>query len=93
MTQNDLKVSCTVSAIRALSAQVDISQEQLVLIFMQECGSIERHQALKHLGIVDLPKRISDLVNIFGFRINKEKIDTKNQFGKPTHYMEYSLEV
>lgn len=61
-------------------------------MYMEEVGPITHREAFYELGIVDLPKRISELINDDGVKIRKEKVKGQNRFGEKTDYVRYSLE-
>ena len=67
-----------------------MSQEQRVIDYLKKNGSITSIDAVMHLGIMDLPKRISNLIRE-GTDINKEWEKGKNRYGENIHYMRYTL--
>lgn len=68
------------------------NQREQVLDYIKDYGSITSFDAFIDLGIVCLPKRISELKREgHTFNIKVEK--TKNRYGKPVSYNRYSLKV
>ena len=67
-----------------------MSQEDRVIDYLEKNGSITSMDAIYHLGIMDLPKRISELIRK-GTDINKQWESGRNRYGEPIHYMRYSL--
>ena len=68
------------------------SQKERVMMYMEAVGPITHREAFIELGIVDLPKRISELINDDGVKIHKEKVKGHNRFGEKTDFVRYSLE-
>lgn len=68
------------------------NQREQVLDYIREFGSITSFDAFVDLGIVCLPKRISELKRDgYTFDIKIEK--SKNRYGKLVFYNRYSLKV
>lgn len=68
------------------------NQREQVLDYIKDYGSITSFDAFVDLGIVCLPKRISELKREgHTFNIKVEK--SKNRYGKPVSYNRYSLKV
>ena len=68
------------------------NQREQVLDYIREFGSITSFDAFVDLGIVCLPKRISELKRDgYTFDIKIEK--SKNRYGKPVSYNRYSLKA
>lgn len=78
---------------KALVKELRLTQQQRVIAWLQEFGTLTHFEAFEELGIVDLPKRVSELINDYGFRINKEAVNCNNRFGESTSYKRYSMEV
>lgn len=76
-----------------LMGDMKMGQRERVVTWLQEYGSLTHKEAFDKLGIVDLPKRISELINEFGLKITKEVINSKNRFGHPCRFMKYSMEI
>ena len=68
------------------------NQRTRVLNYMREFGSITSKDAFVDLGIMDLPKRISELRQS-GVEINGTPESAKNRYGANVTYMRYSLAV
>lgn len=67
-----------------------ITQKDMVLDYIEKVGFITSWDAYKELGISQLGTRIYELKDI-GHHFRKERVYTKNRFGKPTHYDKYYL--
>ena len=65
-------------------------QQSRVLEYMKANGSITTLQAYNDLGIVCLPKRISELTRL-GYLIINQSIEVFNRFGEKTHVSLYIL--
>lgn len=68
------------------------NQRTLVLNYMRQFGSITSKDAGEDLGIIDLPKRISELRSS-GVDIIGTMEHGKNRYGKNVHWMRYQLAV
>lgn len=66
-----------------------MTQCEMVVRYMQECGSITTLEAFE-LGITRLASRIHDL-SVAGYDIERESVRTKNRYGEPVRYTKYSL--
>lgn len=66
------------------------NQEQKILKYMQDFGSITSLQAMQDLGCMRLASRISDMKKN-GILIKSETISSKNRYGETVHYSRYSL--
>lgn len=66
-----------------------MTQCEMVVRYMQECGSITTLEAFE-LGITRLASRIHDL-SVAGYDIERELVRTKNRYGEPVRYTKYSL--
>ncbi len=67
------------------------NQRSIVLDHIEVHGSITSAEAAYKYGIMDLPKRISELRKL-GYNITGERINGLNRFNKPSHYNVYRLE-
>ena len=67
-----------------------MTQQERVLKYLQDFGSITQLEALRDLGVMRLASRISDLRQA-GYKIETETIHSENRYGKPTHYAKYIL--
>ena len=66
------------------------TQRDMVLSYIREFGCITTWQAYQDLGISQLATRIFELKEL-GYRFTTTRVNTKNRYGKPTHYDEYRL--
>lgn len=66
------------------------TQNEMILDYMDEFGSISPLEAIRDLSVLRLASRISDLKKM-GFPIVTEKETAKNRWGKPCSYARYSL--
>ena len=67
-----------------------MTQNEMILKYIKDFGSITPLEALADLGIMRLASRISDL-KMDGHKIKKETVKGKNRYGKTTHYAKYSF--
>lgn len=67
------------------------NQKVRVLQYIDRYGSINPMQAFTDLGITKLATRISELQSEYGYKFEKKTVKSKNRFGEPCHYMEYSI--
>lgn len=67
------------------------NQRGLVLDHIAVHGSITSAEAAYKYGIMDLPKRISELRKL-GYNITGERVNGYNRFNKPCHYNVYRME-
>ena len=67
-----------------------MNQRELVLKYIEDFGSITSYDAVKDLGIIELPKRVSELRKL-GFDIVGTQEKSINRYGKPCHYHRYTL--
>lgn len=68
------------------------TQNQRVLDYIAENGSITQLEALRELGIMRLASRISDLKKE-GYAIKGVTETVKNRFNEDCHIKRYSMEV
>lgn len=66
------------------------TQCKKVMSYMQDYGTITSAQAFIDLGVMCLPKRISELKQR-GVGIEDKIIKVKNRYGEYIHVKEYSL--
>ena len=66
------------------------TQNQRILDYIKEFGSITQLEALRDLGVMRLASRISDLRRQ-GYNIVSERETVKNRFGEDCHPKRYSL--
>lgn len=69
-----------------------MTQQERIIQYMTDFGSISPMEAFTDLGITKLATRISEMRRE-GYRINKEPCKGKNRYGEATRFMRYSLEV
>jgi len=67
-----------------------LTQRDRVLDYIRKVGFITTWDAYKELGVSQLGTRIFEL-KARGYHFKKERINTKNRFGGPTHYDKYYL--
>lgn len=67
-----------------------MTQNERIMQYMREFGTITPMQAFRDLGVTKLATRISEMRRE-GIRIKKEPIKTKNRYGESVRYMKYSL--
>lgn len=67
------------------------TQEQRILDYIREFGSITQLDALRDLGVMRLASRISSLRKQ-GHNIISETEPVKNRYGEKCHIKRYSLE-
>lgn len=65
-------------------------QKSRIIEYIQKYGFITSYTAYSKLGITQLATRISELKER-GYIFKKERVYTKNRFGKKTHYDKYYL--
>lgn len=66
------------------------TQNERILRYIDEFGSITQLEALKDLGVMRLASRISDLRKQ-GYPIASEVETVKNRWGEPCYIKRYSL--
>ena len=67
-----------------------MSQTEMILNHLRECGSISPKEAMDDYGIMRLGARIWDLKHM-GYTILRVPETRPNRFGKPTTYARYVL--
>ena len=67
-----------------------MNQEQRILNYMRDFGSITALDAMREFGIMRLASRISDLKHR-GYNITREFEKGVNRYGEHTKYARYSL--
>ena len=73
-----------------MTERTKVSQNEKVIAYITEFGSINPLQALSDLGIMRLASRISDLKSM-GYEIEKRMVSGKNRYGESVSYAEYRL--
>lgn len=66
------------------------TQNQRILDYIAEFGSITQLEALRDLGVMRLASRISDLRSL-GYPIVSETQAVKNRYGEKCHIKRYSM--
>lgn len=66
------------------------NQNERILQYINDFGSITQLDALSDLGIMRLASRISDLKRL-GYPITSKMETVKNRYGEPCHIKRYSL--
>ena len=67
-----------------------MTQKEMIIKYMQDFGTISPWQAFADLGCTKLSTRIGEIMKD-GVPIHKEKVFTKNRYGKRCSYKIYSL--
>lgn len=68
-----------------------MTQCEMILQHLEQCGSITAIEAMNKYGIARLASRISDLKKS-GVPIRKRMVKAKNRFDETVCFAEYSLE-
>lgn len=71
---------------------IDMTQNDRILQYMEDFGSISSLEAMQDLGVMRLASRISDLKKL-GYRIESKTVTDKNRYGEKIHYSRYFLEI
>ena len=66
------------------------SQNQRIIDYINEFGSITQFEALRDLGVMRLASRVSDLKRL-GYPVESEMITVKNRYGEECRVKSYSL--
>lgn len=69
-----------------------MKQTERIEQYMKDFGGITRMDAMKDLGILNLPARIKDMRES-GKLIRSEKIKVKNRYGDVVEFVRYKLEA
>lgn len=69
----------------------EITQEDRVLMFMKDTGSITSWQAIQQFGITRLSAKIFNLRRE-GYEITNKMRFSKNRYGEQIHFVEYVLD-
>ena len=67
-----------------------LTQNEMILKYIHDYGSITPLEALKEFGCMRLASRINDLKNQ-GYNIVSEKVSIKNRYGKKISFAKYSI--
>lgn len=71
---------------------INMTQNERILQYMEDFGSISSLEAMQDLGVMRLASRISDLKKL-GYRIESETVTDKNRYGEKIHYSRYFLKI
>lgn len=69
-----------------------MTQNERIVEYINEFGSITTLEAFTDLGITRLASRIHDLTED-GYQIRRETVKAKNRYGESVHYTRYSWEA
>lgn len=67
-----------------------MTQNDRIMRYLREEGSITQLDALQYLGVYRLASRISDLRKE-GVNIKREMVKSINRYGEPMRYAKYTL--
>ena len=67
-----------------------VTQQQLILNYIEDFGSITPMEAFADLGITKLATRISEMRKT-GMRFKIESVKSKNRYGKTVRFAKYSF--
>ena len=67
-----------------------MTQCEMILKHMEECGSITGWEAVQEYGIMRLASRITDLKKA-GYPIRREMVSRKNRYGDTVTFARYSI--
>lgn len=67
-----------------------MTQEEKVIDYLRDFGSITALEAMRDLGIMRLASRISDL-RANGYPIVRDMVSVKNRYGETTRVARYRL--
>ena len=67
-----------------------MTQNERIIKYMTDFGSISTMEAFTELGVTRLPSRIHEIIQS-GVKIKKQMQTAKNRYGDPVHFMRYSL--
>ena len=69
-----------------------MTQQERILQYMDENGSISPMEAFFELGITKLATRISEMIRD-GEKIEKQEVKVRNRYGEMVHFMRYRRAV
>lgn len=69
-----------------------MTQNERVLAYIDQFGSITTLEAVRDLGVLRLASRINDITRS-GVKIKRETIAVKNRYDEQTYVTRYSREV
>ncbi len=67
-------------------------QEEMILQYMKDFGSITPAEAMNEIGCYRLGARIWDLRHKRGYKIKSEMIKRTNRYGRQVVFAKYSLD-
>lgn len=67
-----------------------MTQCEMILRHMEDCGSITSLEAVEQYGIMRLASRITDLKKA-GYQIRREMVSRKNRYGDTVTFARYSM--
>lgn len=70
-----------------------MSQNQMILDYLERNGSITQNEATDQLGCTRLGARIWELKNERGIKISRTMVDGTNRFGAKTRYARYTIQT
>lgn len=73
-----------------MGVQTRPTQNERILDYIDEFGSITQIEAMRDIGVMRLASRISDLKRK-GYNVISTKETVKNRYGEVTHIKRYSL--
>ena len=68
-----------------------MTQNEMLLKYLEENGSITTYESFTELFITRLSARIHDLKNLYGCEFDEEWITKKNRYGKTCSFKKYIL--
>lgn len=68
-----------------------MKQQERLLKYLKDNGSITAYEAVKELGILQLSARIIELQRQ-GYKFDRKQESSKNRYGEKVYYKRYSLE-
>ena len=69
-----------------------MTQNELIIKYIKDFGSITTYESFTELGITRLPSRIWDLKQL-GYEFDCKWITRKNRYGHPISFKQYFLKV
>ena len=67
-----------------------MTQNERILKYMTDFGSISTMEAFIELGVTRLPSRIHEII-ASGIKVDNRMETAKNRYGENVHFMRYSL--
>lgn len=69
-----------------------MTQNEMIIEYLKEKGSITTYESFTELFITRLSARIWDLKNKYGLKFKEEWVTKKNRYGKTCSFKKYILE-